>query len=78
MVDVVHREQTQLIPLDRAFNGACFSDDGKQVFVTGGNSDQIHCFDYADGKVTLTKTVSLTGKASTHVGRRTRRSWTIS
>jgi len=70
VLDVVNRQQTQFVPLDRAFNGLCFSLDGKHVFVTGGNSDRVHCFDYADGKVTLDKTVSLTGKVETHLNKK--------
>ncbi len=70
VVDVVNRQQTQFIPLDRAFNGACFSSDGKHVFVTGGNSDRIHCFDYSGGNVTLDKTVSLTGATAGRVNKK--------
>jgi YVTN family beta-propeller protein len=60
VVDLTNNKQTQWIPLDRAFNGLCFSKDGQHVFVSGGSSNKISCFSYKDGAVTLDKTVAIT------------------
>jgi YVTN family beta-propeller protein len=72
VVDLVKKTQTQWIPLDRAFNGLCFSKDGQHVFMTAGSSNNIYCFSYKDGVVTLDKTVALTTDDTAAGGRRRR------
>jgi YVTN family beta-propeller protein len=48
---------TQFVPLERAWNGAAFSRDGKRLFVTGGNSGELHVLSYADGRIALEESV---------------------
>ncbi len=57
VIDLATREQTQFLPLAKAWNGLAFSPDGKQFYVSGGDSGLIHIFKYADGKATLEQSV---------------------
>lgn len=50
LLDLGGRTSTQFLPLARAFNGLAFSGDGKQLFVTGGASGEVHAFDLANGR----------------------------
>jgi YVTN family beta-propeller protein len=52
------RKTTQFLPMKKAFNGLAFSKDGKRIFVSGGNSGEIHVFSYADGVATDEKIVT--------------------
>ena len=58
VLDITTHKQTQFLPLKKSWNGLAFSRDGKQCFVSGGNSGQIHVFDYADGKASFNRSVS--------------------
>src|SRR5262245_37589427 len=44
IIDVKQQKPTQIIPLERAFNGVAFSADGSTIFVSGGNSDSFYRF----------------------------------
>lgn len=55
--DIATRKQTQFLPLPKSWNGLAFSRDGKQCFVSGGASAQIHIFAYADGGVAFDRSV---------------------
>ncbi|HEY1683860.1 MAG TPA: SMP-30/gluconolactonase/LRE family protein [Tepidisphaeraceae bacterium] len=46
LIDLKTEQTTQWIPLDRTFNGIIFSRDGKQLYVAGGNSDQLFIFNF--------------------------------
>jgi len=49
IIDVKTRTVRQFVPLPRAFNGICFSKDGKRIFATGGDSDNLHVLDLQPG-----------------------------
>lgn len=55
---------TQFLPMDRAWNGLVFSKDGTRIYVSGGNSGEIHIFSYADGAATDLKKVKLAPNAN--------------
>ena len=57
VIDIASGKQTQFLHLPRSWNGLAFSQDGKQVFVSGGGSGQIHVLNYADGKAALDRSV---------------------
>jgi YVTN family beta-propeller protein len=50
LIDIASRKETQFLPLAKCWNGLAFSPDGKQFFVSGGDSGLIHVFNYARGK----------------------------
>lgn len=58
IMDIATRKETQFLPLRKSWNGLAFSRDGKQCFVSGGDSGQIHVFSYADGKASFDRSVS--------------------
>lgn len=49
LIDLASEQITQWVPLDRTFNGIAFSRDGKHIYVSGGNSDQLYIMNF-DGK----------------------------
>ena len=49
LLDISGRHVTQFLPLAEAWNGLAFSKDGRRIFVSGGDSGQVHAFSYADG-----------------------------
>ncbi|HSV13952.1 MAG TPA: bifunctional YncE family protein/alkaline phosphatase family protein [Tepidisphaeraceae bacterium] len=51
LIDLATETTRQWVPLYRTFNGVAFSRDGKQIFVTGGNSDRLYVFDFDGQKV---------------------------
>jgi DNA-binding beta-propeller fold protein YncE len=55
--DMASRQQTQFLPLPKSWNGLAFSRDGKQCFVSGGSSGQVHVFNYADGAAKFDRSV---------------------
>lgn len=55
LVDVKGKRLVQSLPLERAWNGLAFSKDGSRLFVSGGNSGQIHAFRFAGGQATAEK-----------------------
>ena len=64
VIDIATRKTTQFLPLNKSWNGLAFSKDGKQFFVSGGNSGKIHVFKYAGGKATFDRSVSIPLKSS--------------
>lgn len=46
LIDLASEQTRQWIPLRRTFNGIAFSKDGKQIYVTGGNSDALYVLDF--------------------------------
>jgi YVTN family beta-propeller protein len=59
LIDLKTQETKQWVPLYRTFNGLAFSKDGKKIYVTGGNSDQLYVFEMNDGKVGEPKIIHL-------------------
>jgi len=57
VVEIVGQRQVQFLPLPKSWNGLAFSRDGKQFFVSGGDSGQIHIFNYDAGKASFDRTV---------------------
>lgn len=49
LLDLAGKAAPQFLPLPKAWNGLAFSPDGKQFFVSGGDSGSIHIFNYAGG-----------------------------
>ena len=43
------KKTTQFLPMKKAWNGLAFSLDGKRIYVSGGNTGEIHTFSYIDG-----------------------------
>jgi YVTN family beta-propeller protein len=56
--DIATKKETQFLPLKKSWNGLAFSRDGKQFFVSGGDSGQIHVFKYSDGQASFDRSVS--------------------
>src|SRR5437870_954847 len=57
LLDISGRRVTQFLPLTEAWNGLAFSKDGRRIFVSGGDSGEIHAFSYADGQASELLTV---------------------
>src|SRR5437879_919813 len=57
LIDLATRKETQFLPLAETWNGLAFSRDGKQFYVSGGDSGQIHIFNYAKGETTFERSV---------------------
>ncbi|MDB6111722.1 MAG: phosphoesterase [Pedosphaera sp.] len=55
--DIATQKQTQFLPLAESWNGLAFSRDGKQCFVSGGDSGQIHVFRYTSGEAAFDRSV---------------------
>jgi len=71
IVDIKKKEFTSFSPLPASFNGIAFSNDAKRLFVAGGNSDQLHVFDFNNGNVWAPKTIDLTDHPQTKRSNRT-------
>ncbi len=50
----------QFLPLKECWNGVAFNRNGRRIFVSGGDSAELHVFDYADGKATPAPAVTVT------------------
>jgi YVTN family beta-propeller protein len=57
LLDPVARRVTQFLPLEEAWNGLAFSNDGWRIFVSAGDKGEVHVFTYADGKATPDRVV---------------------
>jgi DNA-binding beta-propeller fold protein YncE len=72
-IQVVERSSgriLQTIPLPAVFLGMIFSPDGKSLYVSGGNEDQIYRFDWRDGRAALTDSIALAVKEKGKSGTR--------
>ena len=58
ILDIAHRKAAQFIPLTKSWNGLAFAADGKQFFVSGGDSAKIHAFKFGATEVTLDRSVA--------------------
>lgn len=67
VVDLKTRQVTQTLLQDGAFYGAAFTPDGRQLFVSGGNTDTVFSYAWKDGTATLTNKFVL-AKAKTADG----------
>src|SRR5262249_41934506 len=59
VLDLKTEQARQWIPLDRTFNGLAFSNDGKHLYVTGGNSDALYVFKFDGNELSDRKTIRL-------------------
>jgi YVTN family beta-propeller protein len=59
IVDLATGAITQTVPLDAAFIGAAFSQDGKTLYISGGNDDVVHVYSWADRQATLVRDINL-------------------
>src|SRR5882672_1439770 len=64
LLDISGKRVTQFFPLAEAWNGLAFSKDGRRIFVSGGDSGQIHAFSYADSHATALISVKPNTNAS--------------
>ena len=62
LIDTATEQTRQWLPLDRSFNGLGFSPDGKRIYVTGGNSDAIHVFDFDGTSATAATPIQIGGR----------------
>jgi YVTN family beta-propeller protein len=60
LIDISTRKVTQFLPLATSWGGLAFSGDGKQFFVSGGDSGRIYVFNYNAGKAVLDRAVKPT------------------
>ncbi len=65
IIDARTRQVTEWVGLPRAWNGVAFSKDGRQIYVSGGNSNALYVFSFDQGKARLVKTVELDSKTET-------------
>src|SRR5437016_2065415 len=52
LIDIAKGGETQFIVVRKSWNGLAFSRDGKRFFVSGGDSGEVHLFNYAAGEAT--------------------------
>ncbi len=57
VLDLKTRELRQFVQLAEAWNGIAFNRSGEKLYVSGGDSGQIHVFKYDHGTVTLDKSI---------------------
>lgn len=50
VLSVAEQKQTQFIPIPHIWNGLAFDREGKRLFVSGGNSGEVHVFKYEAGE----------------------------
>src|SRR5579859_3799182 len=59
VVDLKTRQVTQTLVQDAAFYGAAFSPDGHHLYVSGGNTDTLFDYTWANGTATLANKFAL-------------------
>jgi len=57
LIDTAKGEQTQFLALKKCWNGLAFSRDGKRFFVSGGDSGEVHVFNYASGEASFDRSM---------------------
>jgi YVTN family beta-propeller protein len=57
LLDTATRRVTQFLPLAHCWSGLAFSKNGRQIYVSGGASGEIHLFNYDKGTATFVKSV---------------------
>jgi len=62
VVDVKSMRVTQTLQQPAAFYGLAFSSDGRELYVSGGNEDDIFCYTWQDGVATFARKIALTDK----------------
>ncbi len=67
VIDFMARKVTQTLLQNGAFYGATFSPDGRELFVSGGNTDLVFVYAWKDGTATLARKFEL-AKAKTADG----------
>ncbi len=70
VVDVAHGTVTQTIDLPAAFLGLAFSPDGQWLYASGGDTDQIYRFRWANDAAELVDSIALAVKAPKKAGTR--------
>jgi DNA-binding beta-propeller fold protein YncE len=70
IVDLKSKQVLQTLTQPSAFLGIVFSNDGKQLFVSGGNEDAIYCYSWHDGTATFDRKIVLAEKAPEKAGSR--------
>jgi YVTN family beta-propeller protein len=64
LLDIASRKVRQFVPLAECWNGVAFNKDGSRLFVTGGDSGQIHMFHYGESGLKPEKVVKPDPEAS--------------
>src|SRR5256885_14125676 len=62
LIDLKTEQTKQWIPLFRTFNGVAFSNDGKKIYVTGGNSQDLYILDFDGQKAGGVQKIELGGQ----------------
>ncbi len=57
VISLDEKRESTFIPLERVFNGLAFSNDGKQLFVSGSEAGVIYIFGYAEGRLDFQRKV---------------------
>ena len=70
VVDLESKKVLQTIPQEAAFYGVAFSEDGKELYVSGGNEDLIYAYSWSNGTATLNKEIILGQKKPDKTGSR--------
>ena len=70
VVDLASRRVTQTLTQESAFYGLAFARDGRELYVSGGNDDAIHCYTWTNGVATLQRRIVLAAKAPEKTGSR--------
>ncbi len=58
LFELASRRVSQFLPLPKVWNGLAFSQDGRRIFVSGGDSGVLHVFNYTDGQATAAEPVN--------------------
>lgn len=59
IIDANTKQVVEWVALPRAWNGVAFSRDGRQIYVSGGNSNALYVFSFAAGRAKLERTLEL-------------------
>jgi DNA-binding beta-propeller fold protein YncE len=70
VVDLATRQVTQTLPQEAAFYGLAFARDGRELYVSGGNDDSIHCYSWTNGAAKLERRIELAKKEPDKTGSR--------
>ena len=70
VVDLKSMRVTQTLQQPAAFYGLAFSNDGRELYVSGGNEDAIFCYSWKDGVATFTRKIALAEKKPDKPGTR--------
>ena len=59
IVDLKSHHVLQTLPQEAAFFGVAFSQNGREIYVSGGNADSIYCYSWKDGVAAFDRQIAL-------------------